>query len=136
MSKLVEGKFPNYRTVMNTASAHPHRLELNREQLIETLRRVAIMTSDKYRGIRWKVHENQLTIHSSSPDQEEASETIEIDWTGDEAEMGFNVTYLLEVLSLLKNNTVVLKFGNTSGAVLLTMPDSDRFKYVVMPIRI
>ena len=64
------------------------------------------------------------------------SETIEIDWTGDEAEMGFNVTYLLEVLSLLKNNTVVLKFGNTSGAVLLTMPDSDSFKYVVMPIRI
>ena len=50
--------------------------------------------------------------------------------------MGFNVTYLLEVLSLLKNNTVVLKFGNTSGAVLLTMPDSDSFKYVVMPIRI
>lgn len=136
MSKLVEGKFPNYRSVMNAASAHPHILELNREQLIDILRRVAIMTSDKFRGIRWKVRKNLLTIQSSSQEQEEAMETIEIDWDKDEAEMGFNVTYLIEVLSLLKNNTILLQFGNTSGAVLLSMPDSNSFKYVVMPMRI
>ena len=136
MSKLVEGKFPNYRTVLTTAAAHPHRLELNREQLIETLRRVAIMTSDRFRGVRWLVRDNLLTIRSSSQDQDEATESIEIDWNKDEAEMGFNVSYLIEVLSLLKTTTVVLQFGNTSGAVLLTMPDSDGFQYVVMPMRI
>ncbi len=137
MSKLVEGKFPDYRRVIPSKDSNPHLITLNREELIGSLRRVNIMTSEKFNGVRWILNNNELKIQSVNNDVEGADETLNIEWTHDVLDMGFNITYLVEVLTNLKNKDVNFSFASASGSVLITMPnDEDRFRYVVMPMRL
>ncbi len=137
MSKLIEGKFPDYKRVMPSMDTNPHTITLDREQLSSALRRVAIMTTEKFHGVRWLLSDDELQIQCSNTEHEEAFERLTIQWQHEELDMGFNVTYLLEVLSLLKNKEVNFSFSTASGSVLVTMPESsERFRYVVMPMRI
>ncbi|MEG0822612.1 MAG: DNA polymerase III subunit beta [Burkholderiaceae bacterium] len=134
ISKLVEGKFPDYQRVV-PANNTKHFL-IGREELMHALQRAAILTTDKFKGVRWVLSDGSLKINSTNADQEEAQEELEISYVGDGLDIGFNVTYLLDVLGNLKNDQIKFALGDSLGSALITMPDSEAFKYVVMPMRI
>ena len=134
ISKLVEGKFPDYVKVIPTGNTRT--FQVNREELMAALQRAAILTTDKFKGVRCVLAADSLKITSTNADQEDAQEELEIAYSGDGLDIGFNVTYLLDVLANLKNEQVKFALGDALGSALLTMPDSDKFKYVVMPMRI
>jgi len=126
ISKLVEGKFPDYTRV----------IPINRELLLRALQRSAIMTSDKFKGVRCVIAPGSLKISSTNADQEEATEELEIDYGGDSVDIGFNVTYLLDVLNNLKCDQISVSLGDANSSALITLPEDVSFKYVVMPMRI
>jgi DNA polymerase III subunit beta len=134
VSKLVEGKFPDYRRVIPTDNQK--KIILDREDLQRTLTRVAILTSDKLKGVRLNLSDEGLKLQASNTEQEEAVEELDVDYNGDKLEVSFNVTYLQDVLSNLKNEQVSLEFKDSNSSALLTLPGDESFKYVVMPLRI
>lgn len=134
VSKLVEGKFPDYTRVV--PKGYKNNFTIGREQLLRSLQRAAIMTSDKFKGVRCIVAPGSMKVSSTNADQEEAVEEIEIDYGGDEIDIGFNVTYLLDVLNNLKCDSVNIALGDANSSALVTVPDNPDFKYVVMPMRI
>jgi len=134
ISKLVEGKFPDYTRVV--PKGYKNNFTISRDQLLRSLQRAAIMTSDKFKGVRWVIAPGSLKISSTNADQEEAVEELEIDYGGDSVDIGFNVTYLLDVLNNLKGDNVNVALGDANSSALITIPDNADFKYVVMPMRI
>jgi DNA polymerase-3 subunit beta len=134
LSKLVEGRFPDYQRVIPTQ--HTRQTTVNRESLASALTRASILTSEKFKGIRLILSTGLLKIQTTNTEQEEASEEIDVDYIGDELDIGFNVTYLLDVLANLKTETVRLEFGDANSSMLLCVPEEAGFKYVVMPMRI
>jgi DNA polymerase III subunit beta len=134
ISKLVEGKFPDYHRVVPAANTKV--FVIDREDLMHALQRAAILTTDKFKGVRMVLAPGVLKISSTNADQEDAQEELEIDYAGEALDIGFNVNYLLDALSNLKGELVKFSLGDALGSALVTMPDSDKFKYVVMPMRI
>jgi DNA polymerase-3 subunit beta len=134
VSKLVEGKFPDYQRVLPAANTKV--FAIGREDLMHALQRAAILTTDKFKGVRMVLAAGTLKIMSTNADQEDAQDELEIDYAGDGLDIGFNVNYLLDVLSNLRNEQVRFALGDALGSALITMPDSEKFKYVVMPMRI
>ncbi len=134
VSKLVEGKFPDYRRVIPVDNQK--KILLGRDELQRTLNRVAILTSEKLKGVRLNLSDEGLKLQASNTEQEEAVEEMDVDYVGDKLEVSFNVTYLQDVLANLKQDTVGLEFKDSNSSALLTLPGDDSFKYVVMPLRI
>jgi len=134
ISKLVEGKFPDYTRVV--PKGYKNNFTVGRDQLLRSLQRAAIMTSDKFKGVRCIVTPGSMKISSTNADQEEAVEELEIDYGGDSVDTGFNVTYLLDVLNNLKCDSINIALGDANSSALITVPDNADFKYVVMPMRI
>lgn len=134
ISKLVEGKFPDYTRVV--PKGYKNSFSMSREGLLRALQRAAIMTSDKFKGVRCLVAPGSMKISSTNADQEEAIEELEIDYGGDSVDIGFNVTYLLDVLNNLKTDNITISLGDANSSALVTIPDNEDFKYVVMPMRI
>ncbi len=134
VTKLVEGKFPDYNRVI--PKNHKNAIVLGRAPLLACLQRAAILTSEKFKGVRMNVEPGLLRIASSNAEQEEAKEELEIDYNGDSIEIGFNVTYLIDVLANMSQEMVKLELQDTAASALFTVPDQAGFKYVVMPMRI
>ena len=135
VSKLVEGKFPDFQRVI--PKGYKNSFTIGREELQHSLQRAAILTSDKFKGVRCLVAPGQLKIMSTNADQEEAQEELEIAYQGDSLDIGFNVTYLLDVLANLKIDNIELSLGSdATSSALITVPENEQFKYVVMPMRI
>jgi DNA polymerase-3 subunit beta len=135
ISKLVEGKFPDFTRVI--PSNYTRHFSISREILQGSLQRAAILTTDKLKGVRLQLSDNQLKISSSNAEQEEAQEELEIDYSYEPLDVGFNVSYLLDVLGNLKTDTVQWSVQpDVNASALITAPDDDQFKYVVMPMRI
>jgi len=134
VTKLVEGKFPDYNRVV--PKNHKNAVILGRAPLLASLQRAAIMTSEKFKAVRVNIEPGTLRISSSNAEQEEAKEEIEIDYAGDAIEVGFNVTYLIDALANTDVEMVKLELHDTSSSALFTLPEQPGFKYVVMPMRI
>ncbi len=134
VSKLVEGKFPDYTRVIPTA--HSKHVVASRVVLQQALQRASILTSDKFRGVRWVLGDGSLKISCSNTEQEEAQEEIDVDYRGEGLDIGFNVGYLLDVLNNLTSEQVEIELGDASSSALITAPAKTDFKYVVMPMRI
>jgi DNA polymerase III subunit beta len=134
VSKLVEGKFPDYRRVI--PQDNTKKITLNRDALSRTLQRVAILTSEKLKGVRMNLSDEGLKLQASNAEQEEATEELDVDYKGEKLEVSFNVTYLQDVLANLKLEQIGLEFKDSNSSALLTLPGDDSFKYVVMPLRI
>jgi DNA polymerase-3 subunit beta len=134
VSKLVEGKFPDYTRVI--PKGYKNDFTISREELLRSLQRAAIMTSDKFKGVRCMIAPGSMKISSTNADQEEAVEELEIDYGGDTIDIGFNVTYLLDVLNNLKCDQVNISLGDSNSSALISIPENGDFKYVVMPMRI
>jgi DNA polymerase-3 subunit beta len=134
VSKLVDGKFPDYTRVI--PSGHKNQLKIGREPLRQALSRAAILSNEKFRGVRWVLTDGSLKIVSSNTEQEEAEETLEVGYKGDALDIGFNVNYLLDVLNNVAGSEVECRFGDAASSALLSFPSEADFKYVVMPMRI
>jgi len=134
VSKLIDGKFPDYTRVIPTT--HKNKLQLEREPLRQALLRAAILSNEKFRGVRWVLGDGVLKIVSSNAEQEEAHEELEVKYSGDALDIGFNVNYLLDVLNNVPGSAVDCAFGDSSSSALLSYASEKDFKYVVMPMRI
>jgi len=134
VSKLVDGKFPDYTRVIPTQ--HKNRLQIERESLRQALLRAAILSNEKFRGVRWVLADGSLKIVSSNAEQEEAHEEIEVKYSGDALDIGFNVNYLLDVLNNVSGAEIECAFGDSSSSALISYSTEKDFKYVVMPMRI
>ena len=134
VTKLVEGKFPDYNRVI--PKNHKNAVTLGRVTLLNTLQRTAILTSDKFKGVRINLDTGLLRVAASNAEQEEAVDELEIDYNGDSIEIGFNVTYLIDVLTNMSQDMVRMDLADSNSSVLVTMAENPNFKYVVMPMRI
>ena len=135
VSKLVEGKFPDFIRVI--PKDYTQQFEVSREVLQGSLQRAAILTMDKFKGVRLQLADHQMKISSSNAAQEEGQEEIDIDYSFDPLDVGFNVSYLLDVLGNIKTESVLWSVkSDPAASALITLPGDDQFKYVVMPMRI
>src|SRR5438034_568171 len=128
------GKFPDYTRVIPTQ--HKNRLQTEREPLRQALQRAAILSNEKFRGVRWVLTEGSLKLVSSNAEQEEAQEDLDVKYSGDALDIGFNVNYLLDVLNNVPGSAVECAFGDSSSSALISYASEQDFKYVVMPMRI
>jgi DNA polymerase-3 subunit beta len=134
VSKVVDGKFPDFNRVIPVG--HGKHIELDRLELLAALQRAAILSNEKFRGVRIVLGADQLKIICTNSEQEEAEEELPINYKGDPLDIGFNITYLLDALSNLSVGRVKFAFGDANSSALVTMPERDDYKYVVMPMRI
>ena len=134
VSKLIDGKFPDYERVI--PASLKNLVPLNRMALLQSMVRAAILTNEKFRGVRMILTPGSLKIMAANAEHEEAQEEIEVDYTGDAIDVGFNVGYLLDVLNNNSSEMVEWGFNDANSSALLTIPGNERFKYVVMPMRI
>jgi DNA polymerase III subunit beta len=133
-SKLIDGRFPEYGRVI---PANPTKLvEADRDLLRQALQRTAILSNEKYRGVRLSVQNNLLTIQAHNPEQEEAEDQVEVNYRGDEVEIGFNVNYLLDALAAIDSEKVEIGLTDSNSSCLIRAPGTTGTKYVVMPMRL
>lgn len=133
-SKLIDGRFPEYgRVIPKTANRV---IDADRSVLRQSLQRTAILSNEKYRGIRLAIKPQILTLQAHNPEQEEAEDQIEVNYVGDEIEIGFNVTYLLEALSAIETDRVNVALTDANSSCLITAAEADGAQYVVMPMRL
>ncbi len=133
-SKLVDGRFPDYdRVVPKGGDKH---IVADRELFRQALSRASILSNEKYRGIRLNIDHNTVKIQAHNPEKEEADEEFEVGYEGSELEIGFNVTYLLDVLSTVRSDQIQMTLADSNSSCLITQPGSDQYRYVVMPMRL
>lgn len=133
-SKLVDGKFPDYQRVLPRSA---DKIVLgSRLDLRKAFTRTAILSNEKYRGVRLKLAENTLDILANNPEQEEAEETVPVEYAGEPLEIGFNVSYLLDVLGVLSGEKVKLSLADPNSSALLEESEEGDSLYVVMPMRL
>jgi DNA polymerase-3 subunit beta len=133
-TKVIDGKFPDYTRVI--PPNYQKHFKVDRIALLQALQRAAILSNEKFRGVRWMLTGNSLRISCTNNEQEEAQEEVEITYTGDPLDVGFNITYLLDVLNNVDSAEIDCAFGDASSSMLITLPDRADFRYVVMPMRI
>jgi DNA polymerase-3 subunit beta len=134
VSKLIDGKFPDYERVIPPSLKNL--VTLNRTALLQSLIRAAILTNEKFRGVRLILTPGSLKIVAANAEHEEAQEEIEVEYSGDVIDVGFNVVYLLDMLNNASSESIEWGFNDAGSSALLTLPGNERFKYVVMPMRI
>jgi DNA polymerase-3 subunit beta len=133
-SKLIDGRFPEYGRVI---PANPtKKVAADRDTLRSALQRAAILSNEKYRGIRLAVKSGAMTLQSHNPEQEEAEEELEVSYSGEELEIGFNVNYLLDALAAIEGGQVELGLTDANNSCLLSSAAMPQAKYVVMPMRL
>jgi DNA polymerase III subunit beta len=133
-SKVVDGKFPDWQRVIPVD--HDKSFAIQRQRFSQSLNRAAILTNDKYRGVRIALTPQSLRIACSNNEQEEAQEELDIDYQGEPLDIGFNIQYLQDVLNNLLSESVLCSFGDPTSSLLITVPGEEHFRYVVMPMRI
>jgi DNA polymerase III subunit beta len=133
-SKLIDGKFPEYGRVI--PADPPRIMSASREALRAALQRTAILSNEKYRGVRLTFASGLLTVQAHNPEQEEAEDQLEVSFTGDEIEIGFNVSYLLDALGAVDTETVEVGLTDANSSCLIRAPGNVNTKYVVMPMRL
>jgi len=133
-SKLIDGRFPEYGRVI---PANPSKVvEADRDVLRSALQRTAILSNEKYRGIRLMLKKDLLTLQAHNPEQEEAEDQIEVSFSGDELEVGFNVNYLLDALAAIDSEKVEIGLTDANSSCLIRSPGATAARYVVMPMRL
>jgi len=134
ITKIIDGKFPDYSRVI--PEGHINSFNINRTLLLDSMLRASILSNDKYRGIRMVVEENNLKLVSNNSEQEQAEEELEVDYKGEKIDIGFNVTYLIDVLTNIQSDQLNIAFKDSASSCLVTIPNDEKYKYVVMPMRI
>jgi len=133
-SKLIDGRFPEYDRVIPKESSNE--LKADKASLRSALQRTAILSNEKYRGIRLTIRDSGVVIQAHNPEQEEAEEELEVAYSGEDIEIGFNVNYLLDALGAVEGDEVTLSVLDSNSSCLIRQPGSDEGKFVVMPMRL
>lgn len=133
-SKVIEGNFPDYRRVI--PSGVNNRLVCGRSELREVMSRVAILANEKYRAIRLRLGENNLALSANNQENEEAEEDLDVTYSGEALEIGFNASYFLDVLNALGTEEVEINFGDSNSSCLIMAPGNTDAQYVIMPMRL
>ncbi len=136
ISRIIEGKFPNYEAVI--PKENPHVLRISREKITNATRRVSLLSTERSRGIKFSIEQKQIKLFSSNPEIGEARDKVDVDYKGEEMEIGFNSQYLLDFLTAVKSENVLLELKDENSAVLLK-PETDddiNYLYVLMPMKI
>ena len=134
VSKLIEGEFPDYEQAI--PSGDSSLLVVDRKNFSESLSRVSVLSSEKYKGVRILTKENSLNISANNPEKEQGEENVECEYQGEEIDIAFNVNYLQEILSTLDSEKIEINFFGSEKSCLITDPNSSDLKYVVMPLLI
>ena len=135
-SKLIDGKFPDYERVIPKMDESDKRIDVDRELLRQSLARASILSNDKYRAIRLSLEKEVLRLVASNPEQEEAEDEVEVVYDGEGLEIGFNVSYLIDALTVLPAETASIYLTDASSSCLITSADAQDCQYVVMPMRL
>jgi DNA polymerase-3 subunit beta len=133
-SKLIDGRFPEYGRVIPKDS--DNELKAEKELLKRALQRTAILSNEKYRGIRLVIRDSGVMLQAHNPEQEEAEEEVEVEYSGDDMEIGFNVNYLLDAIGAIDGDTVIVSVTDSNSSCLIRQPGNDNQKFVVMPMRL
>lgn len=133
-SKLVDGKFPEYERVLPRGGNKT--VIGSRVELKQAFARTSILSNEKYRGVRLLLSDGLLTIVANNPEQEEAEEQVVVDYQGDSLEVGFNVSYLLDVANVIQNENIKITLSDANSSALLEEPENSDSLYVVMPMRL
>ena len=133
-SKLIDGRFPEYERVIPQETGN--QLLADRQIFRSALQRTAILSNEKYRGIRLIIRKGSVVLQAHNPEQEEAEEEFEVTYPGEEIEIGFNVNYLLDALGAIDADEISLSVVDGNSSCLLRKPDDEDCKYVVMPMRL
>jgi len=133
-SKLIDGRFPEYERVIPKESSNE--LKADRGAFQGALQRTAILSNEKYRGIRLVIRDSGVILQAHNPEQEEAEEELEVEYSGEDIEIGFNVNYLLDALGAIDGDEVTLSVQDSNSSCLIRRPGSDDCKFVVMPMRL
>ncbi len=133
-SKLIDGRFPEYERVIPQDTSNA--MSADRGVFKSALQRTAILSNEKYRGIRLIIRDNNMVLQTHNPEQEEAEEEFEIEYSGEEIEIGFNVNYLLDALGAIETDQISLAVVDSNSSCLIREPGKDDCKYVVMPMRL
>lgn len=133
-SKLIDGRFPDYQRVLPEGGKNI--LLADKELLRQTLVRVAILSNEKYRGIRMILGKNIMKVMAHNPDQEEAEDELEVEYSGDEFEIGFNANYLLDAINAVRTEQVRIILSDSNSSCIIQASNDDSSKYVVMPMRL
>ena len=136
ISRIIEGKFPNYEAVI--PKENPHTLQISREKLTDAIRRVSLLSTERSRGIKFNIEQNQIKLFSSNPEIGEARDKVDVDYKGQEMEIGFNSQYILDFLTTVKAENILFELKDENSAVLLKPADDDyvKYLYVLMPMKI
>jgi DNA polymerase-3 subunit beta len=133
-SKLIDGKFPDYQQVI---PANPTRsIVANRENLHQVFNRIAVLSNEKFRGMRLQLEHNLLRASVHNPEQEEAEEEVEVNYSGEEFEIGFNIGYFMDALSVIRSGDVKVSFTDSNHSCLVQGVNDDQSRYVIMPMRL
>ena len=133
--RLVEGDFPDYKQVIPGSTRS--KVRMNREDFLGALRRIALLASERSHGVKLGVQKGTLEIAASNPELGEASEDIEISYTGEPMSVGFNARYLLDVLGVhAAGDMMELGLTDEVGPGVLTGSQDATFTYVLMPMRL
>mgnify|MGYP001551195526 CR=1 FL=1 len=133
-SKLIDGRFPEYERVIPKESTNE--LKADRGSFQGALQRTAILSNEKYRGIRLVIRDSGVILQAHNPEQEEAEEELEVEYSGEDIEIGFNVNYLLDALGAVDGDEVTLSVQDSNSSCLIRRPGNDDCKFVVMPMRL
>ncbi|MCH8551744.1 MAG: DNA polymerase III subunit beta [Natronospirillum sp.] len=133
-TKLVDGKFPDYERVIPRGG--DKEIVADRTSFKAVLSRAAILSNEKYRGVRLMVTSGNLQVLANNPEQEEAEENLPVDYQGDPLEVGFNVNYLIDVLNAINGEQVLIKASDSNSSALVRDFDDETALYVVMPMRL
>ncbi len=133
-SKLIDGRFPDYDRVIPASGGNV--LKADRDILRHALQRAAILSNEKYRGVRLEFMPGRIKIQANNPDQEEAEEEVEVEYDGQEMEVGFNVNYLLDALAAVESSEVEFGLVDPGSSCVVRAPGDKDSLYVVMPMRL
>jgi DNA polymerase-3 subunit beta len=136
VSKLIEGKFPDYDRVVPLVETCDKQVGVDRESLRQSLSRASILSNEKYRSVRLNLQERVLRILANNPDQEEAEDEVEVEYSGEPLEIGFNVSYLIDALTVLPTESARLHLSDADSSCLITPDLGESCQYVVMPMRL
>ncbi len=134
VTKLIEGKFPDYNKVLPKGGNKL--LSMDKNVLKQSLTRVSILSNEKFRGVRVLLGENSFRIQANNPEQEEAEEELPVEYSGETLDIGFNVSYLIDVLGTISSDEVKLTFLDANSSVILEGTNQDNATYIVMPMRL
>ena len=134
-SKLIEGNYPDYNKVF--PESLPHKLDVNKDELKLALQRMSILSNDQFKGVKLSLSKSETKLSTNNPSQEEGEDSISCSYSGDEMEIGFNLTYLIEVIDVISSENVVLQLNNSdSGCLISSNNESALNKYIIMPMRV